>query len=74
LEVAVAECTKLKTCPFFGDRLGDVPAVATLLKQRYCLGDFARCARYRVATPGLPVPDDLFPNQGDRADRILQGR
>jgi hypothetical protein len=70
----VADCPKLQTCPFFGDRLADVPSVAGLLKQRYCRGDYARCARYRVVMAGVTVADDLYPNQAGRVERVLDRR
>jgi hypothetical protein len=67
----MADCEKLNACPFFSDQLAKMPGTASLMKQTYCRGDSARCARYMVATKGLPVPPDLFPNQRDRALRII---
>jgi hypothetical protein len=43
------------------------------MKQTFCLGDNHDCARHRVRV-GLgreAVPDNLFPNDNTRADRIL---
>jgi hypothetical protein len=65
------ECEKLDKCPFFNDRLGNMPAVSGLLKQTYCLGDKTQCARYAVSAAGIPVPLDLFPNDSTRARRLL---
>jgi hypothetical protein len=28
----------------------------------YCRGDFTRCARYKLAAEGKPMPDTLLPN------------
>ncbi len=66
------ECEKLMTCPFFNGQLDDMPAVSGLLKQSYCLGDKTDCARYQVASAGLKVPADLFPNDTLRANRLLK--
>jgi hypothetical protein len=66
------ECEKLSKCPFFSDRLPNMPAVAGLLKQTYCLGDKVSCARYQVSMAGVPVPPDLFPNEVGRIAQILK--
>lgn len=68
----MAECDKLKTCPFFSDKMIAMPAVTGLMKQTYCLGDKTQCARYQVASGGLQVPLDLFPNDTVRAREILR--
>jgi len=70
----VNECEKLEKCPFFSDRLPNMPAVAGLLKQTYCLGDKTQCARYQVSAAGVPVPMDLFPNDNRRAHQLLARR
>lgn len=68
----MANCEQLNMCPFFGDKMACAPVVAEMMKKRFCLGDSARCARYRVSRSGRPVPSDLFPNQADRVDRIIK--
>ncbi|UCF06565.1 MAG: hypothetical protein JSV33_05935 [bacterium] len=67
------ECEKLKDCPFFNDRLADMPAMANMLKNRYCHKEKMKCARYMVAISlgKEKVPSDLFPNMHDRAKEIL---
>jgi len=65
------ECEKLTKCPFFNDHLLNMPAVSGLLKQTYCLGDKTECARYMVSSAGLKVPMDLFPNDFQRARKLL---
>jgi hypothetical protein len=53
-----------------------MPALAGIMKKRYCLGDFSVCARHQVkeALGKENVPGDLFPNQFDRARMtIAQG-
>jgi hypothetical protein len=72
----MADCEKLPTCIFFNDQMDEMPTVAHLMKQQYCRGNFAACARYRVAEAlgGSKVPRDLFPNDAKRADRLLLAR
>ncbi len=70
----MAVCEKTSTCPFFADKMKSLPAVAEMMKKHFCQRDFAQCARYRVFRSGLPVPGDLFPNEADRAERIIRAR
>lgn len=73
----MSECEALEGCPFFHDRMRTMPAVATLVKQRYCLGqDHAQCARYVVksALGSGQVPADMFPDQIDRAQQLIAAR
>jgi hypothetical protein len=49
------ECEKLPTCIFFNDQMDSMPAVADLLKSRYCRGAFAECEAGRCPISlGLP--------------------
>ncbi len=73
-EFAVATCEKLQTCPFFSGQMKDMPAVSSLMKETYCLGDKMQCARYRVSTAHIAVPNDLLPNDVERARQLLGGR
>jgi hypothetical protein len=66
------QCEKLSKCPFFTDQLPEMPAVASLLKQTYCLGDKTACARYQLSSAGVQVPLDLFPNEIARVRELLQ--
>jgi hypothetical protein len=70
----MATCEKLEKCPFFHDKLADMPAVSDLMKKEYCLGDKTRCARFLVSTAGLPVPADLFPSEYTRAVQLCESR
>jgi hypothetical protein len=56
----MADCEKLRSCPFFRDELAYMPRTAALMKETYCRGDKSTCARYVVALKGIPVPGDLF--------------
>jgi hypothetical protein len=67
----MANCEKLTMCPFFSGHMANMPRVADLIKQTYCLGDKTLCARYQVSSAGLPVPLDLLPNDLGRAHTIL---
>ncbi len=67
----MAECDRLKTCPFFSGQMASMPAVTGLLKETYCLGDMTKCARYQVVTLGIPAPLDLFPHERHRAQEII---
>lgn len=69
----MAECEKLSACPFFNDKMDNMPAISDMLKKKYCLGDKTKCARYMVASAlgKEKVPSDLYPNMIDRAKDII---
>jgi hypothetical protein len=67
------ECEKLSKCPFFNQRMNNMPAVADMMKKKYCLSEKAECARYQVSAAGLEVPHDLFPHDTERARELLRG-
>lgn len=71
--VMSVDCPNLKTCIFFQDKMKDMPATANLMKNRYCLGDNSQCARFMVsnALGKENVPSDLFPNQYERAMKLI---
>lgn len=70
----MAQCACLETCPFFNDKMENMPAIAGMIKQAFCLGSFEKCARYMVfeklGRPG--VPTDLYPSQTTRVTEILR--
>jgi uncharacterized membrane protein YkvA (DUF1232 family) len=70
----MAECECVPKCPFFHDKMGTMPTMANMMKQRYCQGDNSTCARWvvRAALGPAVVPQDLFPNQADRAEKIIR--
>jgi hypothetical protein len=72
-EFGMADCECLAGCPFFNDKMASMPALAGMLKSRYCKGNSADCARHMVfKARGKPkVPPDLFPNQVDRAKAVI---
>jgi len=67
-------CENIKGCPFFNDRLDNMPALASMYKKNYCEGEYEKCARYVVCKKlgKEGVPDNLFPNQMDKAMEILE--
>lgn len=69
----MADCECLPKCPFFHDRMDDVPAIAEMIKQRLCKGDNSRCARHMVfeRLGSAAVPTDLYPSEIDRARQLL---
>lgn len=72
----MADCVCLPRCPFFNDRMANMPSMAQQYKKRYCQGDSADCARHMIfSTLGRDhVPPGLFPNQVDKAWAILAER
>ncbi len=70
----MVECEKLQTCPFFTNKMANMPNAANLMKQTYCLGDRMQCARFQVDKAGIQVPPNLFPNDRERAEQILGRR
>lgn len=67
----MADCEKLSVCPFFTDKMLNMPNVSTLMKETYCRGDKFQCARYQVSKAGITAPLDLFPSDLRRAQKIL---
>jgi len=66
----MAECERLEKCAFF-KKIKDLPKTAAQLAGTYCHGDNTHCARLWVLSSGVSPPDDLFPNENDRALVIL---
>jgi hypothetical protein len=69
----MADCGSISACPFFNDKMQNMPGGADLFKQYYCLDDNSKCARYMVskALGKQSVPSNLFPNQMLRAKQII---
>jgi hypothetical protein len=72
----MGECECLAECPFFNDRMKNMPAVAKMYNKNYCHDAYESCARYMVfkALGKAAVPPGLFPNQRDKANRILKNK
>jgi len=69
----MSDCECLPECPFFHDRMADVPALADIIKQRRCQGDNSDCARHIVfeSLGSEAVPSDLYPTEVERALAII---
>jgi hypothetical protein len=74
-EIAMAKCECIAGCLFFNDKMKDSSGMGSIYKKKYCEGSNANCARYMVFKKlGKPaVPENLYPNMVDRANKILQG-
>jgi len=72
----MSDCEYLKNCSsdFFNRTLIAAPGIAKLYKNRYCFTDKTLCARYIVCKKlGIEnVPDTLFPNQPENAQKIIE--
>jgi hypothetical protein len=68
------DCECLALCPFFAGRMKNMPTTAELLKQQFCRGDWHSCARCTIvkALGRDAVPADLFPDDMERARRVLR--
>lgn len=67
------ECPSLKACPFFNDRMANMPSTAEIVKKNHCKSDYTKCARFMVskALGKDKVPLDLFPTQTSKAEEII---
>jgi hypothetical protein len=67
------DCGLIAACIFFNDKMARVPHTAGLYKEKYCRTDSSTCARFMVAQAlgRQKVPADLFPNDVDRARKLL---
>jgi len=70
------DCELLAACPFFNDKMADLPSMAGIFKNKYCKEDFRSCARHMVFKKlgKNAVPKDLFPNQLARAQKLLNSK
>lgn len=69
----MSDCICLPRCPFFNDKMANMPGTAAIIKKNYCQGDNSNCARYMVfkSLGREAVPIDLYPNQVTRAKTII---
>jgi hypothetical protein len=71
----VESCDRLSTCSFFNVKLKELPATAEGFKKRFCCKRDPKCARdmvFRALGSAEKVPTDLFPNEFDRARKIVE--
>ncbi|HAR45076.1 MAG: hypothetical protein A2X56_02805 [Nitrospirae bacterium GWC2_57_13] len=69
----MADCELISGCIFFNSQMANMPGTAEIYKTTYCKGKHDECARQLVfkAVGKEHVPKDLFPNQAERAQRII---
>jgi hypothetical protein len=69
----MTDCELLGKCPFFNDRLKNMPTASDMMKRMYCQWRYKECARYKVAIVlgRKKVPTDLFPSDKEKAEMIL---
>lgn len=69
----MADCEMIAKCIFFNDKMAHMPAMAEMMKKKYCRGDNSKCARHMVCTTlgREKVPADLTPAQVERAQALL---
>ena len=67
------DCELLEKCPFFDDKLKNMPTASDMMKRVYCQWHYKECARYKVAIVlgRKKVPTDLFPSDKKVAEKIL---
>lgn len=67
-------CEFLSGCPFFHEKMDNMPAAVREMKWRYCKTAKMQCARYMIAQVlgKGEVPEDLFPNQIERARYLIK--
>jgi hypothetical protein len=68
----MAECVKLPKCQLVAAQMAADPALAEQTKQKFCLGDNSKCARYQLVTQGYRVPVDLLADDYARAQRCRE--
>jgi hypothetical protein len=69
-------CEFLDNCPFFNDRMDNMPAATVVFKKIYCQGNNNNCARYMIAKRlGVDnIPSDVYPNNRKAAVKIIAGQ
>ena len=69
-------CPVLDNCPFFKDKLNNMPPNAEVYKVNYCINDSFKCARLLTARIlGVnSVPSNLLPSEMNRAEKIINNQ
>ena len=67
-----ADCECLPGCPFFNEKMANMPALSSMMKKNYRQGEFMDRARHKVKEAGKDkVPANLFPNQVEKANSLI---
>lgn len=66
------DCELIPNCLFFNDKMANMPSTASMMKRKYCRGNFLACARFIVfeAVGKEGVPADLGPNETEKARQL----
>ncbi|MBN1646465.1 MAG: hypothetical protein JW874_00410 [Spirochaetales bacterium] len=69
----MSDCEIAKSCPFFNDKMANMPADSAKLKENYCKSNSLHCARFMVyqALGENKIPPDLLPNEKEKAYPII---
>ena len=69
----MGECELIDKCVFFNTISGDETSIVDDMKVKYCKNNNLNCARYMISLALGPeaVPEDLFPDQKDKAYEII---
>ena len=69
----MSNCEIAKTCPFYNDKMSDMPDNADKLKEDYCNSNNLHCARFMVfqAIGEDKIPGDLLPNEKEKAYPLI---
>jgi len=66
-------CPNNLFCLFYKGKMQEKPKLTELYKKKYCLGNYNECARW-IVFKNLgkeSVPSALYPNQKDKAEKIV---
>jgi hypothetical protein len=69
----MADCKYMPECPFYNDRLPDMPERSEFYKMEFCHKRPPTCARFQMHEQlGLKsIPDDIMPKDEDRVKDFL---
>jgi len=72
----MTRCALADDCPFFNAEVGFSPDLNEAMRERFCLGDSAGCARLSAVAymPREEIPADLLPTDAERLQRIVEER
>jgi hypothetical protein len=67
-------CEKRHNCEFFSEIMVNMPKSSNYIKEKYCLGHYESCARYRIYKEFGEelIPDRLLPSDADFLFSIQQ--
>lgn len=69
----MAECKYVPQCPFYHNRMEEIPGTGERIRDQYCRNQPEDCARYKLyeLVDHRSVPYNLFPHQRSRVPAIL---